>query len=467
MDIKNKNYEKKHSFLDINSYSISQGLINFSVGAFGSYAFFFYETEMKLNVIFLGIVFAIYSIWDAINEPLLGNLTDRPFKFTARWGRRLPWVVIGFFPWILLYILIFTPPVINGSYIPWITFIYVFIIIVLYDTFYTLWSVNSEALFPFKYRDFQERRKVSGIRGFWGVIGLVMGLLIPPLIVVYEIKETYVLQAIILGIASLIFGILMFPGHREDKNLTELYLKSPSSQHQGITFFKDLWSALKKKNFLVMLILHFMYTVLTSLLIASLNYFVKYNLKMESTALFFGMSGYLIASLLSIPLWIRVANKVNNNKKIMTYGALSMSFTTGILFIANSLITLMVLGCFVGLTGAIFFVMQDTINADVLDEATVLDKSRTEGTYYGVKFFIGRFADVFKFLTLAVVHISTGFIADTEVTQSTSALIGIKLHMSIIPAIALFIGAIIFWKWYDLEPKKMEKIRLKIKELDS
>ena len=106
---------------------------------------------------------------------------------------------------------------------------------------------------------------------------------------------------------------------------------------------------------------------------------------MESTALFFGMSGYLIASLLSIPLWIRVANKVNNNKKIMTYGALSMSFTTGILFIANSLITLMVLGCFVGLTGAIFFVMQDTINADVLDEAAVLDKNRNEGTYYGVQ----------------------------------------------------------------------------------
>ncbi len=38
--------------------------------------------------------------------------------------------------------------------------------------------------------------------------------------------------------------------------------------------------------------------------------------------------------------------------------------------------------------------------------------------------------------------------------------------MSVIPAIALFIGAIIFWKFYDLVPKKMEQIRLKIKELD-
>jgi len=63
--------KKKHGFLEINSYAISQGLINFSVGAFGAYAFFFYETEVHLNITLLGILFIVYSIWDAINEPLL------------------------------------------------------------------------------------------------------------------------------------------------------------------------------------------------------------------------------------------------------------------------------------------------------------------------------------------------------------------------------------------------------------
>ena len=70
--------EKTHSFLEINSYSISQGLINFNVGAFGAYVFFFYETEIQMNIILLGILFVTYSIWDAINEPLLGNITDKP-----------------------------------------------------------------------------------------------------------------------------------------------------------------------------------------------------------------------------------------------------------------------------------------------------------------------------------------------------------------------------------------------------
>jgi len=37
--------------------------------------------------------------------------------------------------------------------------------------------------------------------------------------------------------------------------------------------------------------------------------------------------------------------------------------------------------------------------------------------------------------------------------------------MSLIPGIALLIGAIIFWKWYDLSPEKTEQIKAKIIQL--
>jgi GPH family glycoside/pentoside/hexuronide:cation symporter len=132
------NSEKRHGFWEINSYSISQGLINFNVGAFGAYAFFFYETEIKLNVILLGVLFVIYSIWDAINEPLLGNITDKPFKFTRKWGRQYPWVIMGLFPWALFYILIFTTPNLDPSSQSWLIFLYIFVVLILFDFFYTL-----------------------------------------------------------------------------------------------------------------------------------------------------------------------------------------------------------------------------------------------------------------------------------------------------------------------------------------
>ena len=455
--------EKTHSFLEINSYSISQGLINFNVGAFGAYVFFFYETEIQMNVILLGILFVTYSIWDAINEPLLGNITDKPFKFTKKWGRRLPWVITGVFPWAILYIFIFTPPDVNPSSMGIIIFIYILVILSAFDGFYTLWSVNSEALFPFKFRDMNERRKVSGTKGFWGVIGLVLGLVVPPLIVEYGHLETYIMQAIILALITIICGFLMLPGHREDKIMIQDYLDS-TPKKTGFTFFKDFYRAIKKKNFMLWGFLHFMYTLLTGLLIVSLNYFIRYDLKGEAEDLILGMSGYLIVSIFSIPLWIKVANKINNNKLMVSLGAFSMAIATGLLFFATSIITLLILGCLVGLTGAIFFVMQDTINGDVLDEMAILDGERLEATYLGIKFFIGRLANVVQFLVLVIVHLLTNFMPEVE-DQALPALIGIRLHLSVIPAIALLIGTLVFYKWYDITPQKSEEIRNKIKEI--
>ncbi len=449
--------KKKHGFLEINSYAISQGLINFSVGAFGAYAFFFYETEVHLNITLLGILFIVYSIWDAINEPLIGNLTDRPLKITRKYGRRLPWVIIGVFPWALSYILIYLAP--SDSQI--LIFFYALLILVIYDGFYTLWSVNSEALLPYKFSDFDERRKVSGMRGFWGVIGLILGFLVPPMIVDYGIKETYIFQAIILAIIICASGFLMIPGHKEGKEVLQRYLETYKDEKWRFNFFKDIVKAVKKKNFLMWLVLHFGYTILTGLLIASLNYFIKYILKLESSAMILGMSGYLLVSILSIPLWIKVAIKVNNNKKMIVLGSLFMGIATMVLFFANSIIAMLIIGCFVGLTGGVFFVMQDAINADVLDEMTLLDGERLEGTYLGVKFFFGRMANVVQFLILVLIHAFTNFVPEV-INQSDLALLGIRLHISIIPGIAIIIGVLIFWKFYDLTPERMKEIKEKI-----
>jgi Na+/melibiose symporter-like transporter len=309
----------------------------------------------------------------------------------------------------------------------------------------------------------EERRVVSGTKGFWGVIGLVLGLLVPPLIVKYGHIETYILQAIILATITIVAGFLMLPGHREDLEMVEEYLQVTSLKPRKFTF-SDLFAALKKKNFVLWLFLHFMYSILTGLLIASLNYFIKYNLMEESTALFIGMSGYILVSIFTIPLWIKVANKVNNNKKMVTIGAFSMAIATFSLFFANSLISLLILGCFIGLTSAIFFVMQDTINGDVLDECVIIDGNRLEATYLGIKFFIGRLANVVQFLVLVIVHILTGFVT-VPADQPLSALFGIRLHMAVIPAIALLIGALVFWKWYDITPEKTKEIQSKIEEL--
>jgi len=43
--------------------------------------------------------------------------------------------------------------------------------------------------------------------------------------------------------------------------------------------------------------------------------------------------------------------------------------------------------------------------------------------------------------------------------------VGIQIHLGLIPAIFIFIGAFIFWKWYDLTPEKIDATQVKLGEL--
>ena len=95
----------------------------------------------------------------------------------------------------------------------------------------------------------------------------------------------------------------------------------------------------------------------------------------------------------------------------------------------------------------------------------MIDEERKEGIYLGTKMFIGRLANATQFLIVPMVHFFTGFVSNVE-DQTPLALIGIRLHMSIIPALILLIGALIFWFFYDLTPKKTEEIHLKIEKLN-
>jgi len=111
--LSNETGEVRHSKLNMASYGFGNFMNEFVAMAFGTYAFYFYQKELELDIWLVMAGFFIYAIYNAINDPLVGYLTNKPFKFTKKWGRRFPWTLIGGVPFILSYILIFTPPSLN------------------------------------------------------------------------------------------------------------------------------------------------------------------------------------------------------------------------------------------------------------------------------------------------------------------------------------------------------------------
>ncbi|MHA1254906.1 MAG: MFS transporter [Promethearchaeota archaeon] len=111
-----------------------------------------------------------------------------------------------------------------------------------------------------------------------------------------------------------------------------------------------------------------------------------------------------------------------------------------------------------------YWVMYRVIFGQVIDESVAINEKRQEGTYNGIKIFFSRASGVIQVVTIALVHEFTGFSSGAS-TQTDLALIGIRLHMGLIPAIIMAIGLLVFWKFYDITPEKAEQFKQRIIEI--
>ena len=103
--------------------------------------------------------------------------------------------------------------------------------------------------------------------------------------------------------------------------------------------------------------------------------------------------------------------------------------------------------------------------SDVIDEIVVKAKKRNEGIYYGFRTFIGRFSIVIQAATFGIVHALTKFDPTLD-QQPLSAIMGIRIHTALVPALFYFLGFLAMWRIYDLKPAKVEKIKLELAELE-
>ena len=186
---------------------------------------------------------------------------------------------------------------------------------------------------------------------------------------------------------------------------------------------------------------------------------------MEASAQLFLQIAFLIGAVCSIPLWIILANKLNNNKKVYVIaGVFLVIFSIPLSLVADYYILMVIFVLWgVGLGG--FWALNRIILSDAIDEAVVNTEKREEGIYSGIFMFFNRVAIIVQVIIFATVHTMTGFVEGAD-SQSPQAQWGIQLHLGIIPAIILLIGTLIFWKFYDLTPSKIEEIQSKLKQME-
>ena len=438
-----------------------------SVGIMRSIFYAIYLTDvvgLEPRLASFGAIVGI--IWDAINDPLVGTLSDR---LNTRWGRRRPFLLWFSIPFALSFVMLWSAPQWENQ-VALLT--YVTLSFMIADTIQSLVSVPFLSLTPELTPDYDERTSLTSFRSFFQLIGALTVVVAAPAIVDLVMEsgrsqqQGFILVGAIFGSIGAIPLLLIGLFIRETSKPVEIesipFLETLQLTWQNIPFRYAVgihmlnWSAV---DMVAVAFPYFLlYWVAHGDLLAKIRIF-GVDLAYESA--FFGI--LMGVCILFIPFWLWLAKKRNKREAYI----LGMSIwiiaeltifavqpgQTGFLLAAATLAG-------IGVSAA--YTLPDSMFADVIEWDELRTRRRQEGIYYGVRAFIRKMTGALMvFITLQALGWS-GYLSPPEsavhFTQSDSALRTIRLLVSPFGALMLC-GTIVFAWLFPLSREKHGRIQ--------
>ncbi len=457
--------QPKIGYLTMASYGVGKYLAEFLTGAFGAVVYKFYETEIGLPALYVALATILYSLWNAINDPLIGYLTNKGAPLASKLGRRFPWIIIGLLLTSVSFLLIFSVPsawIAQAKSNPLPIFIWMVLTICLFDGSYSLWELNYQSIFPDKFREQEIRRKSAGISTAVGVLGVAAGFVVPPLFFSYGNISSYFTSAIVIAIITVAGIVLLTPGIKESKEMIHRFVVQKGTKQED-NFLASIKTAFKHRDLKAFILLLFLYQSGTMCMTSSIHYVGNYILDVPSSGTTLIFAGMLIGTLVSIPIWMLISKRGVNNQRMLIITSIVMAVFSFPMTFIN---TIEGFTLFMGLWGVGFggfWTFMTPAMADIVDEIVVLEKRRDDGVLMGLRAFFMRFSYASQAIVFYIIHTVTRF--DSNPT-SDSALFGISLHMAAIPALFFLAGAILFIKMNTLNPQRIAKNKEMLASMD-
>ena len=405
-------------------------------------------------------------IWDAINDPLVGMISDR---VRTKRGRRLPFLLWFGIPFGLSFVLLWWAP-------PWTSqvalAIHITLAFIIADTMSTLISIPFLSLTPELTPDYDERTTLTSFRSFFQLTSSLAVVIFAPMIVDGVMAAGASQQQGFLLVGA-VFGALAIPSYLimpfvfKERTVTE--------EPKPISLTDMLRTSWANKPFRFLAGVHTMNWSAVDMVAVTFPYFSLYwiaqgdplasvrvfgiDLALESAIL----GTLMLTTVAFVPFWLWLSRRTNKRSAYLAGMIFWVVMQTFILTVQPGEVGKMLFFSFmlgIGLSSA--YILPDAMFPDIIEWDELRTGRRQEGIYYGARAFIRKMASALTvFLTLQLLGWA-GYVAPTDgasvFTQSESTLRMIRLMVAPISAFMLS-GAILFAWLYPLTREKYTKIR--------
>ncbi len=426
----------------------------------GSFLMLYFTDTLFLAPAFVGILFFVARIWDAINDPMMGMIVDNT---RSRFGKFRIWLVIGTLVNSVVFVLLFHTFNLQGTSL----YIYVTVMYILYGMTYTIMDVPYWSWLPNLTNDPHERESVSVIPRFFASLAgfsvATFGLFVinwfnqkAGLDNLYA-EHGFTMFAIMIAILFIVtIGITVF-NVKEESTLDAKAEKTSLKQALKIIVEND-----QLRAFIGLLLT---FNLATQIAKGFAVYYFKAVCGNEYLYSVFGMA--ILAEMLGLVLFPSIAKKLSRQK---VYSLACSLAAVGLVllgifgFVLPQSVIGVVISCAVLFFGSgLSLGVTTCCMADVIDYGEVRFGVRNESVLCSAQTFLMKAAMAAAGGLTGIGLSLVGYQAELSV-QSAGTVMGIRILMIVIPALLAGLSLYIYKRFYTLKDDQMQEITRQLNE---
>ena len=438
----------------------------FGVGALGkdlcyamisTFLMIYLTDTVGLAPLFVGNLFLVARVWDAVNDPMMGFLVDNT---RTRWGKFRPWILIGTLLNSVIMIFMFRSPNLEGFGL----YAYFSVMYILWGMTYTVMDIPYWSMLPSLSSTQKERESMSVIprifaSSAWLLMG-AFGIALRNSLGGGDEAKGYSSLAMVICVVFIatILVTVLFVKDRSS-------LEAAEGKKADRISLKDAIRVITGNDQLKVYIgVVLAYNMLVQLAGGMALYYFKYVTGNEDLFPYFTTAASFaeVIALFAFPVLSRFMNK----KQVFAVA----SFTPAV-----GLIALIVFGVaaptnipLIILCGLLFkFGSGLTLGAttvmlaDVIDYGEVKLGTRNESIIASFQTLLVKTASAVAGWLIGVGLTIVGYVQN--VPQTPQTIMGMRILMGVIPSIVTVVAFVVYVKGYKLDSSRMEEISAQLK----